>query len=314
MQPERIQSQRESTLKISIFIGCIPSKIPEPEIKSYFTSFGSVDEIRFFYVNTKRKGYAILYTSDPLTSELILRYPKHVLGGHQLVVRPDLREDKLKNFLEEQQNKKILMKKVPPELCDNNVKLALELQFGKVEFIYNIQENHESKYRCCFANFISEEIANTAKRVGILHFEQGLKILITEPMKPKLRGRIDEDQDERAPIGNENEQANHNTNNGQSYIDPELYDKIFDGREGEMRNKSNLVENKNQKSYSYQQNILFERLKKMAIFSKFTKGRTLKLLKFTNKVELNHSALNILIRSAKEVEEEQSSFAYHEQE
>lgn len=119
----------------SIYVGCLPYKVTEKAVYTYFSTFGKISEVKI----RKRKnghgcGYGYIMCEDIESYRTILSQEKYLFMNRTLVVQKVLKkQDRIKKH-EDLDRRRIQINNVPLSIGKDQINSILE-SFGKTERI-----------------------------------------------------------------------------------------------------------------------------------------------------------------------------------
>ena len=171
--------------RLKIFVGGAPAQVETSVLIYYFSKFGKIiSVIPFNSAQRSRnqqqvgKGCFILHVGNKETYQAVLAYDHHSLCGRRLQCQPYLRGKKLVAENLERNQRRLILKFVPKEIKERELKHFLELNFGEVEYIFAFKPEsksltsqfHSKKFRTYSIMFKSITHAQALANQGQLVF------------------------------------------------------------------------------------------------------------------------------------------------
>lgn len=128
-----------------MFVSGIPRRSSTDDVLEYFSKFGSVkvEKYQSFFKKQKAKptykggnGYCILLMESERTFSSILATKTHVFFGRTLDVAPMRQGMDLIAFNADRNNRRVLLKGVPNEVCQDTLIEVIQSSFGEIEKIF----------------------------------------------------------------------------------------------------------------------------------------------------------------------------------
>jgi len=83
----KIEPKKAIPQRIKLFVGGLCSRIADDDIKDYFKRYTPhvIIETHFDRIKNKRKGFCFVIIEDLEAVTEILRFPRHVIKGKQVI-------------------------------------------------------------------------------------------------------------------------------------------------------------------------------------------------------------------------------------
>lgn len=136
---------KSSSGEYRVFVSGIPRRSSTDDVLEYFSKFGSVkvEKYQSYFKKQKAKptykggnGYCILLMESERTFSFILATKTHVFFGRTLDVAPMRQGMDLIAFNADRNNRRVLLKGVPNEVCQDTLIEVIQSSFGEIEKIF----------------------------------------------------------------------------------------------------------------------------------------------------------------------------------
>lgn len=136
---------KSSSGEYRVFVSGIPRRSSTDDVLEYFSKFGSVkvEKYQSYFKKQKAKptykggnGYCILLMESERTFSSILATKTHVFFGRTLDVAPMRQGMDLIAFNADRNNRRVLLKGVPNEVCQETLIEVIQSSFGEIEKIF----------------------------------------------------------------------------------------------------------------------------------------------------------------------------------
>lgn len=146
---ERKDPKKKKGLYV-IYVAGVPKKVSRQGLYEYFAKFGRISQITTAGSPNSvpmdkeeefgQKGFCLISTTSWDTFSFILGYQAHVLLGRSIYCTKYQEGSSLMRQNRMNNQKKIIIRGIPPYLDMNSLKLLLEQTIGKVELMYQFKE------------------------------------------------------------------------------------------------------------------------------------------------------------------------------
>lgn len=194
MEDHEKQNVNESSSKLSVFVAGAPSGIHSSTLVRYFGIFGKVVGAHSFTkvhkshtINNAKTSNFVVRVADRQTYNTILAYSGHELLGRSLICSEYLTGKELILKNSEANKRRVILKQVPLELNENEVRDYLKKHFGRVEFFYPYKpesgqigrsEMANKRYRTYNVMFVEKKSAREITSYSHLYIGDFSRILI----------------------------------------------------------------------------------------------------------------------------------------
>lgn len=193
-----------SNKKCKIFVAGIPSSIPNSEILRYFSEFGGIEKLDRSMGNsvssegdlTDSRGHCILLVRDKAAMERILSRAPHYVGGRKVMCKEYLEGSQLFRQNLDNNRRRVIIKKVPAQISEEEFRRYLTTSFGKIElmFCFRPEARKASKserrlYRSYSVMFKEVDSASRATLARYLNFANGQSAIVEKFSKAKQTAR-----------------------------------------------------------------------------------------------------------------------------
>ena len=164
-------------------------------IYSYFLKFGKIRRVKIAKTSTASIAF-LVYLESPDVASRILNCEYHYFLGRKIQVQTFSSGNTLHKKVKARNNRRILVKKLPSNISEKNLKIFLESMAGSVESMYAftsdqpVSQNYQNKYRRFNTYSILFETKESAKNllnIGSYLFYPGDVITTFEKFKPQIR-------------------------------------------------------------------------------------------------------------------------------
>lgn len=166
-----------------VYIGCLPASCTMDMLKSYFSQFDNVKEVRL----SKRPGNKLcsgngsFSCTDKSAFDFIVAQREFNFYGRTIYCNPLLNGEELQQKNQELSKRRIFLSSLPPEVSDEMLETIMAT-FGKVENAYRIKSLKNESKPFGFVTYFSPSSAEEAVKAGQIVYLSHL-ILISEYKK-----------------------------------------------------------------------------------------------------------------------------------
>ena len=190
-----------SSASYKIFVAGIPTVTPDFEVLKYFRRFGDVvwiDRSRGNPSQTEEdhRNHCILYMRDKASVNAVLRMAPHAVGGRRVMCKEYLEGSQLFRQNLDYNRRRVILKKVPADLSEAQVRRYLEQAFGEIDtmFCFLPESNkdrkfHQRQYRSYSVMFKLAQSANQAALAKIIYLKDQQRTIVERFKKSKQVAR-----------------------------------------------------------------------------------------------------------------------------
>lgn len=171
-----IPTNTNNTTTFKIFVGCIPGKTKDSEIRAVFKQYKSLIGVNLERrKNKKCSGYGYIELTDRKEYDTVLE-TKHYLGDRMLTTMPYLEKRDLINSQLNFNKRRIVIAGLPNETEDRDLRQYF-LKFGSIEKAFVVKNNSDPNLKPYgHVIFNSESSATRAKKK--VHYIRGKRVQI----------------------------------------------------------------------------------------------------------------------------------------
>ena len=204
-QHQRIERERNSK-KLEIYVAGLPPSVDHNMLKSYFRQYGRISKI---YIYFQKKGETGLFGEDKVkvhcklilpdeqTYTSIIEEKNHFFFGRNLFCKEFKKGNPLKLHNTQLILRRVIVKKAPFFLVEEDIKELLESKFGAVESIYEFKTDIQyqstalnKKFKSFSVTFRSDLVTNQFSKPLHFYFDQE-NFFILERFEPSVANRND---------------------------------------------------------------------------------------------------------------------------
>lgn len=133
---------------VKIYLGNVPAMATKDEIQRLFLRMGIEVGVKMFYKSGGQtphqlnRGYCHITVDSPEAANEVLNGPPIHLNGYKLSPSEYKKGKQLKESNEENNNKRLIIKNVPHDVSEAEIKQRVE-EFGSAEQVYFFSEKHQ---------------------------------------------------------------------------------------------------------------------------------------------------------------------------
>lgn len=139
-----------------IYVAGIPSSCSDEDISEYFRQFGEIDSVQTFEDKSRTlgasrnqqkrmiRGFCILTTSSRDTFRSIVSFKRHLFFGRALACREYMVGEELKRRNRQLNDRRVILKQVPKDVSQEELRRTLESIGGEVEMFYVFHPDAEA--------------------------------------------------------------------------------------------------------------------------------------------------------------------------